>query len=79
MMSGLADEELAFNPLADAFCQFVELNYDVYCESRKDSRETLFTHTIELYIMWKDRIESLHLQKENKRLKKRCLKFSQKA
>ncbi|MEK3729683.1 hypothetical protein [Lysinibacillus sp. FSL W8-0953] len=79
MMSGLADEELAFNPLADAFCQFVELNYDVYCESRKDSRETLFTHTIELYIMWKDRIESLHLQKEKQEIEEKMSKIQPKS
>ncbi|MFJ5788856.1 hypothetical protein ACIP9G_02110 [Lysinibacillus sp. NPDC093197] len=79
MMSGLADEELAFNPLADAFCRFVELNYDVYCDARNGVRETLFTHTIELYIMWKERLESLHLQKEKQVIEEKMSKIKHKS
>lgn len=78
MMSGLADEELAFNPLAEAFCEFVEFNYDVYCYTRRSGKDTLFTHTISLYEMWKERLESLELQKEKRKIDEKMSKITDK-
>ena len=76
MMSGLADEELAFNPLAEAFCEYVEINYDVYCDSRKGGRDRLFSHTIALYKMWHERLESIGLSKEKQKIEEKMSKMT---
>ncbi|WP_431808788.1 DUF4760 domain-containing protein [Lysinibacillus sphaericus] len=77
MMSGLADEELAFNPLAEIFCGFIEFNYDIYCDSRR-KRDTVFTHTIQLYEMWKERLESIDLQKQKQKIEEKMSTFDNK-
>lgn len=74
MVSGLADEELAFNPLAESFCQIIELNYDVYCYARRH-KDTLYTNTIKLYKIWKDRLESINLQKEKELIEQKMSKI----
>ena len=68
MTSGLADEELAFNPLAHVFCEFIETNYDVYCDLRHGGRDTMYTKSIELYEIWKERLESLELEKKQQEI-----------
>lgn len=78
MMSGLADEQLAFNPLASTFCSFVDDNYDVYCETRNDGKEMLFTHTIELYNMWEERLRTIELSKKRALIDEQMSKVSNK-
>lgn len=77
MVSGLADEKLAFNPLATSFCRFVDRNYDVYCYLRKD-KDMLFTHTKELYKLWKNRMESHELNKQKAQLDEKMSKIKDK-
>lgn len=67
MMSGLADEELAFNPLSQVFCNFVDRHHDFYCFSRQD-REHNFSNTVELYKVWAGKLHSNELLKETKEL-----------
>lgn len=74
MMSGLADEQLAFNPLASTFCSFV----DVYCEMRNEDKEMLFTHTTELYNMWEERLRTIELSKKKALIDEQMSKVSNK-
>lgn len=74
MTSGLADEKLAFNPLATSFCRFVDRNYDIYCYLRNDSKDMLFTHTKELYSIWKDRLANHELTKQKEEIEKKISK-----
>lgn len=67
VLSGLADEELIFNPLSTVTLQFIEYLYPIYCDQRKDIDTRMFTKTIELYKMWKARINDIELQKEKRR------------
>jgi hypothetical protein len=68
LTSGLADEELVFNPLALVFCEFIERHYEVYCDIRNDGKDTMYSHTIELYDIWKQRLESIELDKKQKEI-----------
>lgn len=79
MMSGLADEELAFNPLGLIFCEFVEHNYDVYCYLRDGGKDTMFSNTIGLYRMWKERIEAIELEKKSEELAEKMSKIQKKS
>lgn len=63
IISGLADEELTFNPVCNLFCEFVEFNYDVYCHSRKNSTKK-FTNTIQLYELWKGKIHNKDIEEQ---------------
>lgn len=66
LLSGLADEELVFNPVAEIYCESIEHLYVIYCDTRKDSDSRLFTHTIKLYKMWKARLNKLQEERNSK-------------
>lgn len=68
MTSGLADEDLAFNPLASVFCDFVEGGYDFYCQIRDGGNEIKYTKTIELYEMWSQRKKKMEFDKQQQEL-----------
>jgi len=51
-----ADEEVAFNPIADILCDFVEEHYEIYCYNRREGNYRSYTNTIQLYKIWKARI-----------------------
>lgn len=67
MVSGLADEELAFNPLAKVYCQTIENLYVLLCFERRDDDSNLFSYTVSLYNHWDQRLHKMVL--ENKRSK----------
>ncbi|MCI4170053.1 hypothetical protein [Bacillus spizizenii] len=75
MMSGLADEELAFNPLSHIFCEFIDHNYDVYCYLRTDIEHN-FSNTVRLYKMWAERIHSNELMKEKQEISEKLAKLN---
>ncbi len=54
--SKAADENVAFNPTADIFCQFIEEHYEIYCNFRKEGNYRSYASTISLYKIWKSRI-----------------------
>ncbi|NOU54935.1 hypothetical protein HN020_09255 [Brevibacillus borstelensis] len=57
MMSGLADEELAYKPLSTMYCRVIEEFYLIICVSRGDKHSNLYTNVIGLYKMWKNRLK----------------------
>lgn len=61
MSCGLADEELAFNPLSDAYCNVVEELYLMLCTLRTDN-DKLYSNVIKLYRIWKSRINKQALE-----------------
>lgn len=56
----IADEEIAFLPIAPMFCEVVERNYFFYCFHRKQ-RPFLYNHTIKLYSLWSKKIKKNNL------------------
>jgi hypothetical protein len=67
VLSGLADEELIFNPLSTVTIEIIECLYPVYCKHRNDIDSRMFTKTLELYKMWKARINYIDELKEKRR------------
>lgn len=65
MMSGLANEELAYTPLSQIYCQIVEDFYCELCDSRGENPE-LFSNIVALYQIWKSRREKNELQGQHK-------------
>lgn len=67
MVTGLADERQAFNPAGKLFCRFIEENHVILCFSRSGKgEEHLYTNTIELYKMWRDRFKKRDLEEKQK-------------
>ncbi|MFJ7646907.1 hypothetical protein ACIQ1H_05130 [Lysinibacillus sp. NPDC097279] len=79
MNTGLADEQMAFNPLASTFCKFVEDNYDLYCYMRNGNEETLFNNTIDLYLMWKSRLNTIELVRKKVEIEEQLSKVTVKS
>lgn len=67
--NGVADEELAFNPAAEVFCNFVETNYDCYCKLR-DSSTNKYTYTIQMYELWKSKLHNYKVTEQVEMLTK---------
>jgi len=67
MTCGLADENLAFNPLSDAYCELVESLYLPLCRYRGDN-DKLYSNLIKLYRIWKSRINKEVLEGKRKEL-----------
>ncbi|RAV18846.1 hypothetical protein [Paenibacillus contaminans] len=65
LLSGLADEELAFNPLASLYCDIVEKLYIVLCDHRDDDSQK-FLNTVKLYRIWSARLKKLDDDKKQK-------------
>lgn len=68
MLSGLADEELAFNPLAKIFCDTVESHYVILCDQRDEDGSNLYSNTVELYSSWKGRLKKRALEMERNKI-----------
>lgn len=68
MISGLADEKLAFTPLAETFCDTVDEMYVMLCQTRRKTSSNLFSNTIELYTIWYARLQKLNLEKDREEL-----------
>lgn len=80
MVSGLADEKLAFSPLAKMYCNYVEISYDLYCQSRSAKQgKTLYKNTIELYNMWSVRLRELELNESKMKLDKEIASLNPKS
>lgn len=62
---GVAEEKVAFSPIARDFCDTVEWVYDVICYLRKDGKIEKYANIIKLYNIWNNRIEKY--DKINKR------------
>ena len=61
--TGIADEEIAFEPLYGSFCPAVEKHYPLYCMHRKSSSPVNFyPYTISLYERWSQRRSNLQMQ-----------------
>ncbi|WP_145408484.1 DUF4760 domain-containing protein [Paenibacillus xylanexedens] len=56
MTSGLADEELAYNPLASLYCELVEEMYHNIIFLRGESNR-MYSNIIKLYKIWKPRLK----------------------
>jgi len=71
---GVADEKVAFKPLGQVFCDFVEENSFMYCIYRNQEEMNYYDNTIKLYKTWSGRIIQRKLQDDkseiNKKLKK---------
>lgn len=70
LLSGVADEDLAFNPLSRLFCDYVEKLYVPICFSRRDGNTTSFSNTVGLYNKWKKRLTKMELEKKRSELEK---------
>jgi hypothetical protein len=68
LLSGIADEELAFNPLADLYCGYISEFYVLMCYLRRGEKSNLYSNTIELYNMWNKRLIKIKLEKEKNRI-----------
>jgi hypothetical protein len=77
-VSGLANEELAFNPLAKLYCNYIEDLYIVLCSLRKDEDGYAFDYTVELYNIWKSRLEKNALEKKRSKLDDEMSKIQEK-
>jgi hypothetical protein len=67
MLSGLADEKLAYNPLSDLYCSLIDELYHNICMSRgRNKNSKLYTNVIALYKKWKNRIIRSELEQNKK-------------
>lgn len=77
MVSGLANEQLAFYPLSKIYCTYIENAYDFYCYSRVGARgKNLYKNTIELYNLWNDRLKDIELEESQKLLNEQRSKLN---
>jgi hypothetical protein len=58
----IADDEIAFNSVGLSFCDSVESIYPFIVFSRKAGEFSYYHNVIELYKIWKKRIDKLQLQ-----------------
>jgi hypothetical protein len=59
----IADEEMAFTPLSDAYCQTVQSFYLVLCQQRGENPK-LYSNIVGLYRMWQSRIDKNNIEDE---------------
>lgn len=66
-VAGVADEKIAFNPLAEIYCEFVENHFYFYSYWRKKGSINPYENTIKLYTVWvsKTRKHDLIKSREN--------------
>jgi hypothetical protein len=74
LVTGVGDEQLAFAPLGQSLCQFVERHYPIYCAMRSGSKSSRYQNTIQLYRMWSHRLKKFELGKEQQALSEALLK-----
>lgn len=79
---GLADEEIVFGSLADAYCSMIHRLYFYYCLNRNNSDKTHqilgYPNTIELYTTWNQRLEKFKLEKEKSSLEEKKIETERK-
>lgn len=73
MIHGIADEEIAFLPTSNSFCNFVKYNYLALCIARENN--TPYDNIIRLFELWQDRIIYL-AHKDEKRKHEHAAKLS---
>ncbi|MFC6333149.1 hypothetical protein ACFP56_10990 [Paenibacillus septentrionalis] len=72
MISGLADEKLSYAPLSRAFCNHIEkLYYGLICFSRQDNETEIYSNIIQLYLLWKNRMEKQDLLNQRREIDSR--------
>lgn len=71
MISGLAESEIVFKPLAKVYCEFVEEFYLFICYNRRENNSNLFSNVVELYKKWSHRIEKEKLVTQQKEIKQK--------
>ncbi|MEK7074353.1 MAG: hypothetical protein AAB968_01150 [Patescibacteria group bacterium] len=61
-IEGVADEQVAFKPLGQVFCDFIEENFFIYCVQRDQEKMNYFDNTIALYKLWSKQkiVQELH-------------------
>ena len=62
LISGVADECLAFSIIGRSFCNAIESNYDVICMMRSDSILPHHQSIVNLYKLWRPRLTKEELQ-----------------
>jgi hypothetical protein len=67
MSCGVADEEMAFTPLSDAYCSTVEQYYSALCYFR-NRNDKLYSNIVKLYGIWKSRINKQALVGKQKEI-----------
>jgi len=60
-VSKIADEEIAFHPLAKVYCDFVEEHFFFYCSQRKNGQLNPYHNSISLYKIWTTKIKEFNL------------------
>jgi hypothetical protein len=75
LISGLADEDLAFNPLARLYCDYVEMLYIPLCYSRKDDTNG-YSYIVKLYSIWKSRLERVDLERKKTKIDEEISKIT---
>jgi len=68
--SGLADKDLAFQPMGRAFCKMVEQVYDIICLSRSRNKTNMYANISTLYTSWKELINQNDLICEKNEIEK---------
>lgn len=67
MIHGVADEEIAFTPTSNHFCDFIKDNYTGITMARQ--RNVPFENTIRLFDIWDSRIELNEVKRKQEQLK----------
>lgn len=67
MTSGVAHEELVFNPLSAAYCSIVEDHYYIICKQRVDN-DKLYSNIVKLYNIWKPKLQKEEMLEQSKKL-----------
>ncbi|MGD9581947.1 MAG: hypothetical protein AB7V50_11285 [Vampirovibrionia bacterium] len=68
MISGLAESEIVYKPLARVYCDICEELYLLICFNRENTNTNLFSNVVELYKKWSHRIEKERLLTQQKEL-----------
>ena len=71
--TGVADEEMAFMPLSETFCGFVESTFFLYCGTRNQDQLNRWDYTVKLYRVWSQRRIKYDLDAQKNTLAKALL------
>ena len=77
-MKGIADEQVIFEAVGPVYCEIIEDFYFFYCHYRRSNPENLakilpYQNTVNLYCIWKKRIEKIGLETNRKDLAKKTI------
>jgi hypothetical protein len=70
MISGVADEKLAFRSISSTFCTSAEKLLPLYLVNNIQQKEKYYKSIIDLYIIWSTRLKKEMLEMEQKELTK---------